>query len=226
LAQRDLGKTMLSLISIAEFPGKENFRGLGELDAQQLASLFPGRLRITSKQLQLARSAWQAYCSANPTDIERALERDTSPLPFLERAVRAHLKRFPSTKNGLGRIENSGLELINGGSKNFIDLFSRFGDVEPIYGLGDAQFWLALRRMSDARHPLLTIEEGQNGGPVLSPDIVRKARFEITEPGKAMLKGEADFVVLNVIDLWLGGVHLSPNNLWRWYESSETLVSD
>src|SRR5882762_3827089 len=30
-SQQDLGKTKLSLICIGEFPGKENFRGLGEL---------------------------------------------------------------------------------------------------------------------------------------------------------------------------------------------------
>ena len=59
----------------------------------------------------------------------------------------------------------------------------------------------------------------------LTPDIVHKAKFEITEPGKSVLRGEADFVELNGIDLWLGGVHLSPNNLWRWDESSETIGS-
>src|SRR5207244_10062428 len=36
-SQRHLGKTKLSLICICGFPGKENFRGLGELDVDQLA---------------------------------------------------------------------------------------------------------------------------------------------------------------------------------------------
>src|SRR5688572_27998219 len=31
--QQDMGNTRLSLICIGEFPGKENFRGLGELNA-------------------------------------------------------------------------------------------------------------------------------------------------------------------------------------------------
>ena len=39
-----------------------------------------------------------------------------------------------------------------------------------------------------------------------------------------MLRGDADFVELNGLDLWLGGVHLSPNNLWRWDESAERIV--
>jgi hypothetical protein len=225
-AHQDTASTRLSLICIGEFPGKENFRGLGELNAEQLASLFPNRQQVTSPQLKLAELAWQAYCSPHPADIEKLLQTDVSLLPFLGQALRAHLRRFPSTKNGLGSIENRGLELIHGGSKTFIDVFPRFGDAEPLYGLGDAQFWLALHRMSDGKQPLLRIENGKNGGGQLTPDIVRTAKFEITDPGKSVLRGEADFVNLNGIDLWLGGVHLSQNNLWRWDEASGTMVAD
>lgn len=224
--QQDTGNTKLSLICIGEFPGKENFRGLGELNAEQMASLFPARQQVTSAQLKLAERAWAAYCSADPTDVENVVKSDTSLLPFLRQALKAHLRRFPSTKNGLGSIENRGLELIRGGRIIWIDLFQRFGEVEPDYGLGDAQFWLALQRMSRGRQPLLRIANGNTGGPELTPDIVHNAEFELTQPGESVLRGEADFVELNGIDLWLGGVHLSPNNLWRWDESAGTIVSD
>ena len=60
---------------------------------------------------------------------------------------------------------------------------------------------------------------------MLTPDIVRKAKLEMTEFGESALKGEVDFVALNDIDLWLGGVHLNDkNNLWRWDEDSLKLV--
>ena len=223
-AQEDTGSTKLSLICIGEFPGKENFRGLGELNAEQMASLFPGRQQVTSTQLKLAELAWQAYCSPDPAEIEKVAQT-ADLLPFLEQALRAHLRRFPSTKNGLGSIENKGLELIHGGSKTFMDLFPRFGDAEPVYGLGDAQFWLALQRLSRGRQPLLKVENGNSGGRELTPDIVHNARFELTEPGKAVLRGDTDLVDLNGIDLWLGGVHLSPNNLWRWDEPSGRVMA-
>lgn len=226
LAQQDTGKTKLCLICIGEFPGKENFRGLGELNAEQMASLFPARQQVTSAQLKLAELAWAAYCSADPTDVEKVVESETSVLPFLRQALKAHLRRFPSTKNGLGSIENRGLKLIHSGTISFIDLFRRFGDAEPEYGLGDAQFWLALQRMRGARQPLLRIDNGNSGGRELTPDIVHNAEFEITETGKSVLRDEADFVELNGIDVWLGGVHVSSNNLWRWDESSGTMVSD
>jgi hypothetical protein len=223
-AKHDTGNARLSLICIGEFPGKENFRGLGELDSQQMASLFPDRQTVTSAQLNLGEAAWLAFCSPDPTEIEKFLEADTSHLPFLGPAFKAHLRRFPSTTNGLGRIESKALELIHGGAKAFLELFPGFGDAEPIYGLGDAQFWLALERMSRGKKPLLTIENGKNEGQGLTPDIVRDARVEITDVGDSVLRGEADFVELNGIDHWLGGVHLSQNNLWRWDESSATIV--
>lgn len=221
--------TKLSMICINEFPGKEDFRSLGDLSPEQLASLFPARREVTNVLMGLAASAWRAYCSPDPTDIEKVLQTDTSPLPFLEAALRAHLERFPATRNGLGRIENRALELVNGGLDNFADLFPRFGDTEPIYGLGDAQFWLALRRVSEARQPLLTIagiESCEPGQRALTPEIVQNAKFEITKLGESSRKGIADFVALNGIDLWLGGVHLDDkNNLWRWDEQSRTIVS-
>jgi len=236
-SQSALEKTRLSLICIGDFPGKQNFRGLGELNAEELASLFPARQQVTSSQLSLASSAWHAYCSSDPTSIERVLQTDTSSLPFLKAALRVHLERFPSTKNGLGLIENRALKLIDEGLNNFIDLFPRFGDAEPIYGLGDAQFWLALQRLSAAQKPLLAITDGKNKGETnvddsqqaLTPEplseIVKTARLELTPIGRSVLNGETDFVALNGIDLWLGGVHLHDrNNLWRWDEQSLKLV--
>jgi len=215
-AGRDLGKTKLSLICIGSFPGRANFRGLGELSAEELSSLFPSRQPVTREQLELAAMAWDAYRSTDPRDLETLLEKDTSALPFLGPALQGHLRRFPSTANGLGRIENRGLQLVDSGLNNFGDLFRRFGEVEPVYGLGDTQFWLSLRKLADANQPLLTIS-----GDSSSPDTT----IEITDLGRAVLRGDGDFVFLNGIESWLGGVYLSgERNLWRWDDKSEAMV--
>src|SRR2546426_8233817 len=65
-AKRELGKTTLSLICIDNFPGIDDFRGLGQLNEEQLASLFPQRCEIGSAQLNLGLKAWQAYSSSDP----------------------------------------------------------------------------------------------------------------------------------------------------------------
>jgi len=219
--------TKLSLICIDQFPGVDDFRGLGQLNSKQLASLFPARKEVEPSDLKLARSAWQAYCSTDPTAIEQLLEKDTSDLPFLAAAMRAHLKRFPSVRNGLGAIENTSLELIHGGTTDFKSLFSCFGDAVPEYGFGDAQLWLALRQMSAAKQPVLKIAGLDRASleSALNAETLLHARFEVTEWGEAVLRGEADFVS-NDIDIWLGGVHIEGvETLWRWDEQSERIVS-
>ena len=225
-SQCDLRNTKLSLICIGEFSGKENFHGLGELNPEQLTSLFPARQPITSAQLSLATATWRAYRSPYATAIEHILRTDTSALPFLDAALRAHLERFPSTKNGLGLVENRTLQRVAQGVDGFIHLFRYFVSEEPAYGFGDAQFWLALQRLIVAREPLLTIT-GIAGEPEdlkLTPEIVSSARFQLTDFGESVRKGEADFVSRNGIDLWLGGVHLEDvKNLYRWNEESRAL---
>ncbi len=214
-------KAKLSLVCIVQFPGKDNFRGLGELNAEQLASLFPSRRLVTQEQLTLAQSAWDAYCSRDPTDIQSLLETDTVALPFLRPALLAHLQRFPSTRNGLGRIENCALQLVTSGVDDFGELFRRFQDAEPRYGLGDAQFRLALRRLIEAGQPLLNAV----GTDVKTTQLDPTMRYEITELGKSVLAGQADFVNLNGIQRWLGGVYLEDDRaVWRWDDQAEKLV--
>src|SRR5262245_33939527 len=59
-SEAHLKKTSLSLINVDSFPGPKDFRGLGELNADELASLFPKREKLTKAQLDLGAKAWQA----------------------------------------------------------------------------------------------------------------------------------------------------------------------
>jgi hypothetical protein len=227
-SRHDLAQTKLSLICIGAFPGKENFRGLGELSPTELASLFPKRLQVTGAQRSLATSAWQAYCSPDPTHLQTFLQTDSSPLPYLAAAFRAHLERFPSTTNGLGRIEDRALRLIQSGADRFGSLFAKFSETEGIYGFGDAQLWTTLRRIATVKHPLLTITNSAGedvAQQALTPAVVQDASLELTTTGEAVLNGDADFVAGNGIDQWLGGVHLQEqNHSWRWDKHAARLV--
>ena len=224
-ARRELQKTQLSLICIGEFPGRPNFRGLGELSPDELASLFEKRVTVNDDVLELAKTAWQAYCSSDPRAIEQLIVHDTSSLPFLQTAFQLHLERFPSTRNGLGRIENRGLELVSKGLTRFVDLFPAFIEGEAGYGLGDAQMWNAMQRLTRAQQPLTrsTVDDVLAGS--LTSDKIHATGYEITEAGRAVLDGAADYVELNGIDLWLGGVHLTDTEqIWRWDEQNGKLI--
>ncbi len=86
-------------------------------------------------------------CScSNPKEIELLLSEDTTPLPFLRSALRLHLRRFPSVRNGLGHMEQMALDCIARGVTRFPELFREWSAAEPGYGLGDAQLWDVLIR--------------------------------------------------------------------------------
>jgi hypothetical protein len=223
-SKQSMGKTRLSLICVGEFPGVEDFRGLGQLGGDQLAWLFDRRHEVTDAELSLAARAWAAYCSADPEEIWRLIDQDTSSMPFLGQALRLHLARYPSVRNGLGRVENTALEMISSGAIGFKSLFPRFGKGEPVYGMGDSQFWCALRRLGQPRDPLITISLPADDKAALKSNWYHNASFELTETGLAVLAGERDFIEINGIDLWLGGVHLVVGELWRMDERDGKLI--
>jgi len=222
-SRSDLGRTTLSLVSISAFAGINDFRGLGQLNGEQLASLFPARTTVTSRQLELGSRAWQAYTSTEPTRIESLLTSDTSALPFLKSALSKHLQRFPSVRNGLGRIGNVCLKLIEDGQGEFKSLFPAFGRREPLYGFGDAQVFMELKRLANAPSPQLVMND--NDADAMDARQLLETSFELTGEGRAVINGGADFVRLNGIDTWLGGVHLHGDDAkWRWDDEAETLT--
>jgi hypothetical protein len=222
-AGRELGQTKLSLICVGEFPGLQPFHGLGELNEEQLTSLFPDRQEVTAAQLDLGRRAWEAYSAPDAVQLIQMLESDTSALPYLQAALRWHVQRFPSIRNGLGRVENASLALIAQGRNKFGSLFPAFVRREPGYGFGDTQLYLALQRMAHAPTPMLKQDNGHDSS--VSAARVFLSSFEINDHGKAALAGDEDFVIANGIDLWLGGIHLQgKESAWRWDEEVQELL--
>jgi hypothetical protein len=206
-ARHELENTKLTRVSIDQFEGIENFRGLGQLNQEQLASLFPLRREMSPEQLRIGSRAWRAYTAPTEVEIAAVLEADTASLPFLQAALNKHLQRFPSVQNGLGRVASVLLELIANGQREFKGLFAAFGRREPLYGFGDAQVFLELKQLSSANHPVITITNG-NENPLDTHGLLNSS-FEVTNLGGAVLNGEKNFMELNGIDTWLGGVHLT-----------------
>lgn len=228
-SHRDLGGTTLSLICVGGFAGIAKFKGLGELNPEQMASLPEQRHEVTEEETELARKAWAAFCSPDPSAIERVVETDTSALPFLRDGLVRHLEQFPSMRNGLNRLEKEALEAVASGCSKLGEVFVATSDKEERPFFGDTTLWLCLERLASARAPALSIE-----GPGRLPrygdmEPVKLDRWTIntTEMGLEVLAGRQDWVRLNGIDRWLGGVHLCGEEArWRWDEATRTLVQE
>jgi hypothetical protein len=219
-AGREIGETRLSLVGAGEY--------LSRVTPGRLRELLAGRSRVTREQLELGRRAWTAFTAPQPTTLEELPSRDLDALPFLRAALRRYLEELPSTTNGLSRSEHQALEAIAGGAATLAEAF-RMAHLEredPLF-LGDWVFADYLERMSAGSTPLLLLEGGDAIRPPArweDPGPFWRHRAVLTKLGLRVLAGEVDWLELQPIDRWLGGVHLRTGvSVWRWNPGSERI---
>jgi hypothetical protein len=182
------------LIVIGEFPGRPDFRGLGELSADELESLWPSRVTATPAVTNAAADAWATIRAPEPTGLAGLAPRE---LPFLAAAIERWLEELPAASNGLSTTERHALEAIaKRGARTPKEAFVAAQELEPAPFLGDTWFHRAL--------------DALNGTLVEDDDGLR-----LTPTGERVLRNEADRVDLLGIDRWIGGTHVTPDSLWR-----------
>jgi hypothetical protein len=152
----------------------------------ELAALFPMRTQPTAALLGLAQAGWSAVTSPDPRAIERLLEGDTSPMPFLAAALRRHLQELPEPKSGLSRTDRQILE-TNGDFKA-----SQAREETPFI----TDLFFALR-----------VEELEASGLLEGGAI--------TARGRECLEGRLDYR-RDAKPRWVGGVLLASPACYRW----------
>ena len=109
--------THVELICIGTFPGRPGFDGLGELEPDELASLWPLRTAVTPEHVHLARAAWDVVRGDDPRALARAAATPDERLPYLAPALRRLLEELPGARDGLGRSERQLLEAVAAGAR-------------------------------------------------------------------------------------------------------------
>jgi hypothetical protein len=199
-SRQNLRRTKLSLICMNRY--------LGLLTPDELLQLYPDRLPVSARKLELAARAWAAFSAPDPNSILDVMQEDTSDLPYLQGALLRHLQQFPSTRNGLSRTERQILEITEAGGARVGAIFRADRDREEAMFMGDLVFDTYIRRLANAPVPLVRIARDENP--------LRNVEAAITIEGRAVLRAELDSLGFNGIDRWLGGVHLHGSRVWRW----------
>ncbi len=189
---------------------------LAESDDAALMKLFQSRNPLTPAMHEAARTAWKAFASSDPRSLNRLIATENRDFPFLRDGLTLHASRFPSTRNGLGSVENRLLILIAGGATEFATLFGRFDETPPRLGFGDAEVLAALRDLANRDVPLATITEAEGTPP--------KAIFALTPAGENVMSASVNDLKINTPDAWLGGVHLTAENTFRWDEQQKRIL--
>jgi hypothetical protein len=210
----------VSLICIGSFPGRPNFKGLGELTPSELAPLFATRQPVENAAYKLARHAWQAFRSSDPRAIEELLTHDTSALPFLAPALRRYLEEFPWTTDGLSKSERHLLQLSANGSIDLRRAFPQMQEGETAFYPTDGFVDQLAQDLSSTSPSLLNADfaPGENR-------YTLHGSVSLADDGRAVLEGKHDRICLCGIDRWLGGVHLEGRGpVWRFDAETRRVV--
>ena len=131
----------ISLVCSGNEDESDRLYGLSELTEEQLLSLYENRKVLSQSDIEYADYVWQLYCSDNPIRLENLTDFSNYQFDYLGEAIEAHLKRFPSIKNGLNAIENRVLEVaIEQKPKSKKAFLGNILQNQGFYGFGDSQY--------------------------------------------------------------------------------------
>lgn len=114
---------------------------LNEFDDEQLRVLYKNRIALKQDDVVYADYVWQLYCGDNAIKLEYLRNYKNYQFEHLSEAIKAHLRRFPTIKNGLNHIENRVIELSwHKKPKSKFELLSSVLSEQRIYGFGEKQY--------------------------------------------------------------------------------------
>lgn len=138
----------ISLVCSGKEDDTDRLYGLSELSTEKLLELHKNKTVLSQDDIEYADYIWQLYCSDNPIRLENLKDFDNYQFTYLHDAIQAHLKRFPSIKNGLNAMENTILQLASeqkpATRKELLGTVLRH---QNLYGFGDIQYQRAITRL-------------------------------------------------------------------------------
>jgi hypothetical protein len=204
----------LELVGPNDFPGAARFLGLGQLPPEALRLLWERRAPISTEQIAFGRHAWNAFRAADPRALAALARAGTPLLPDLAGALARHLQELPSATDGLGLTHRLLLQALADGAPQragrLVGLVMH--DRDPLPGLGDIGYDLALRELAAGEEPLVA----RTGAH--PPRDWHRDDVAITAVGLAVLEGRRDALSL-LPERWVGGVRVARGERsWRWNE--------
>jgi hypothetical protein len=183
---------------------------------------------VTPAHFDIAARVWGAFRRASPDAL--ALELD-APLPLFPHAacaIERMLQELPNVGTGLSRTQTAVLNIVHEQpASSAVDLFRAVSEREQAAFMGDSVFWKILDGLNWCSRPLISGLPEQFA-PNLTPNERRSyfgAPVTLTVFGEQVLSGEQDHATHNAVDLWLGGTHVTDDNLWRWDPDGRALAA-
>jgi hypothetical protein len=207
--QLQLLQALTSLEELNLEPGRvatiQSDHYLASMTVDDILPLFPKRRTATAAIFKSARRNWERFTSPSPNELYCAAGEDAIGLPFLRAALQRLCEEYPSTRDGLSRSQRQALLAVAQGTARSDELFTRTQSREEASFLGNRAFCVMLDELRAGEGALI---EGNEESIILTP------------LGRRVLAGDADWLDEHRIDRWIGGVHVTPENLTRWDEDA------
>ncbi|MFD0795774.1 DUF1835 domain-containing protein [Mucilaginibacter litoreus] len=149
--QTDSTERAIYLICPDSYPGKPDFRGMGELTGAELEYLYDNiRVQLSGYDFDLAAEAWDVYITNDIITLKNwlATDRFWANMTALKPALQAHLQRLEVNAIGLNYIEQKLIDIYYSGITDKAAIYNEFWRTEKIYGIGDKQldvYWDELK---------------------------------------------------------------------------------
>ena len=153
------GARGVELLCIDAFPGIEPFHGLGQMQPDQLASLYGNRRLVTDTQFRFAVRVDEAIATQDSGVLAELSKATNAPLPWVPAAVARWLQERPDHVTGLGRLEELALAAIRAGCETPRKIFTSVAAADtPPQFWGDITLWAKINALAEHEPPLVRID--------------------------------------------------------------------
>ena len=179
-----------------------------------------GRPAMRQPDLDAARETWQVVTSEDPMAL--LLHLDTVEDAADVNALSTLVERYPSSESGLSHWDESLLAAMPSRETTVFEVVggaigANHQHLDPV---GDMYLFWRVRRMSEAREPLVTLK----GDTRVLDENIRTCRVTPTALGLAVRDGDTNQAKVNGVDDWVGGVHLQAATGSPWYRRNGELI--
>ena len=168
---------------------------------------------IDGEGLAYLDKAWSAGTTSHPVSLTGFIDQVSSPFPLLRAAFERILGRYPDVRSGINRYEARLLASTRDAGPTAASVIAssmKASFVEENECVGDNWLLSRLRALADPTLPYPAVAlTGER-------TTIRGTEARLTPEGEQFLKAELNFVKLNGIEDWVGGVHLDSRvgNVW------------
>lgn len=139
----------LYFVCSGRIKGEKDLKGLGELSPEELLKHYKEKIKLEENDIEIATGVWEIYCGKDHNLLKPMIQK-SSNFKYLNSCLKAHLERFPDSKNGLSRLEFHILKTVQKQTiKSKHHLLGCILNYQGYYGFGDIQIKRIIETLSE-----------------------------------------------------------------------------